>query len=76
MENMYYDQEADLCYTIEEVDIHPLDAFFNLERYEGETSAHLFVRMVDIFQEVSSDIMPLRKELIRNFCELGISLYD
>ena len=49
MEKVYYDQEADLCYTMEEEYIHPLDAFFNLERYEGETSAHLFIRMVNIF---------------------------
>ena len=76
MDNMYYDQEAGICYTKEEVDIHPLDAFFNLERYEGETSTRQFIRMVDIFQKVPSDIMPPRKELIRKFRELGISRKD
>ena len=73
---MYYDQEADLCYTMEEEYIHPLDEFFNLERYEGETSAHLFIRMVDIFRKVPSDIMSSCKDLIRKFCELGISPKD
>lgn len=67
MEKVYYDQEADLCYTMEEEYKHPLDAFVNLERYEGGTSAHLFIRMVDIFQDVPLDIMPSRKDLIKNF---------
>ena len=67
MENMYYDQEADLCYTIEEAHIHPLDAFFNLKRYEGESIAHLFIRMVNIFLEVPLNIMPPWKGLIRKF---------
>ena len=61
---------------MEEVDIHPLDAFFNLKRYECETLKHLFIRMVIIFQEVPSDIMPSRKELIKRFCELGLSPKD
>ena len=60
---------------MEEEHIHPFDVFFNLERYEGESATHFFfLRMVDIFWEVPLDIMPLHRELIRNFFELGISL--
>ena len=57
---------------MEEAHIHPMVAFFNLERNEDESSAYLFMRMMNIVQEILSGIMPSGKEL----GELQLSLDD
>ena len=56
---MYYEQYEDQsCNMEEDPDMSPLDVFFNIERYEGETSAHLFSRMMNIYHEIPSSLKP------------------
>lgn len=53
--------------------VSPLDAFFNTERYEGETSAHLFLRMLNAYHEIPSNLKPPYKEFLNKILELRIS---
>ena len=76
-EEMYYEQYEDQSYNMEEdTDMSLLDAFFNIERYKGETSAHLFLRMLNTYHEIPSNIKPPYMEFLKRIVKLRISLQD
>lgn len=50
----------------------PLDVFFNLKRYEDKSIIQLFMRMVNIYQEIPSNVKPPFYELFNKVYELGI----
>ena len=76
-EEMYYDQYEDQsCNLEEDPDLSLRDAFFNIERYEGETSAHLFLRTMNAYHDIPSNIKPPYKEFLNKIVKLKISPKD
>ena len=63
-EEMCYEQYEDQNCSIEDLNMSALDTFFSLERYEGEISAHLFLRMMNAYHEIPSNIKPPYKDVM------------
>lgn len=74
---MCYEQDEDQsCNMEEDLDMSPLDAFFNLERCEGETSAHLFLRVMNTYHEIPSNLKLPYMEFLNKIVKLRISPHD
>lgn len=70
-DDIYYkEDEEQICNMEEESCISPLDAFFDLERYNGESIAGLLTRMINIYVKIPIDSMP---SFSNKMDELGIS---
>ena len=54
----------------------PLDVFFNIERYEGKTLAHLFLRVMNTYHEIPSNLKPPYMEFLNKIVKLRISPKD
>lgn len=69
---MCYEQEGDYI-DEDELCMSPLNTFFNIQREEGESAAHLFLRMARTYWTIPLDIRPECERIMQKFYDLEIA---